>query len=677
MFNVVPFMTGMFEESMTIARENNAARVAQSDKDAENKKLSGTLIADLHAKEFLTGEDASALSKLNELSPAGLPRSDIYSFSNKIEDEEDKDVTVIAGQYKLPFTFDFSDYGKGTNTMMEFNRYLRDNRGAVLSEIESNPSFKNSLTDEVNNAYRNYNLLFYKNNSYDKNGLFIGDSYHDYNENFIEFGDFAKTLGIIPKSKYNVAQVYEPDASENADEMKFYIPMERIEGSEGGVRGFHAPVSEFTKQGSSVEAITALGNIYGMEVRDVFVNVDTMTYGQDKNKTDMSLLNDPDKLNALINGSKLANVQAEEFINLEGAIGPQKLNAIMGVINAIGKGSEKLDYSDEDIGAIQRALFTLIPPSEFAVYQDSLPTVAKSMTGREVAQTRGHKPAEFFEQDQANQESLTMLYSLRDKTAIAGAEGLTAFGIQLFAGFASQITQLGSVFTGDNTDGKFDLFQENLVDEDGTTANTLYEKAEEILGKRRLQTLNEIDALRLTLAAKMARAVDPSGRLSDQDFAIQLRRLGGEGVFVSTEAAINKINTIIDEFENRDKEFTDIRNLMTKTSINSEDLRFLDAIDLRKKIVNRRRTLRRQNRATQQTTKQTTANFGELLGSFQSEDGVSRPIRFNDKDGNYYLDNKQMTSDEIDNVFAYPDPNNPGNTMINPNFSFVDPDDDS
>ena len=677
MFNVVPFMTGMFQESMTIAREKNDARVAQRERDAENKKLSGTLIADLHTKGFLTGKNASALSELNELSVSGLPQSDIYSFSNKIEDEEDEDVTIIAGEYKLPFTFDFSDFGKGTNTMMQFNRYLRDNRGAVLSEIESNPSFKGALTDEVNNSYKNYNLLFYKHNSYDKNGLFVGDSYHDYTENFTEFGDFAKTLGIIPKSKYNVAPEYVADASEDADEMKFYIPMERIEGSEGGVRGFHAPISEFTKQGSSVEAITALGNIYGMGPRDVFVNVDTLTYGKDANKTDMTLLSDPDKLNALIDGSKLANVQAEEFINLEGAIGPQKLNAIMRVINSIGKGTERLDYSDEDIGAIQRALFTLIPPSEFAIYQDSLPTVAKSMTGREVAETRGHKPAEFFEQDQANQEALTMLYRLRDKTAIAGAEGLTAFGIKLFAGFASQITQLGSVFTGDNTNGTFDLFQENLVDEDGTTTNTLYEKAEEILGKRRLQTLNQIDALRLTLAAKMARAVDPSGRLSDQDFAIQLRRLGGDGIFVSTDAAVNKISMIIDEFENRDKEFTDIRNLMTKSSITSEDLRFLDAIDLRKKIINRRRVLRRQNRATQQATAQTKANFGQLLGSFTDKDGVSRPVYFDDKDDKYYLDNKEMTSDEIDNIFAYPDQNNPGNTMINPNFSFVDPDDDS
>ena len=48
--------------------------------------------------------------------------------------------------------------------------------------------------------------------------------------------------------------------------------------------------------------------------------------------------------------------------------------------------------------------------------------------------------------------------------------------------------------------------------------------------------------------------------------------------------------------------------------------------------------------------------------------------------GQEFLDIKIKTptlNDEIDNIFAYPDQNNPGNTMINPNFSFVDPDDDS
>ena len=50
--------------------------------------------------------------------------------------------------------------------------------------------------------------------------------------------------------------------------------------------------------------------------------------------------------------------------------------------------------------------------------------------------------------------------------------------------------------------------------------------AEKVLGLSRIEQLSKMDALKLTLAAKMARAVDPSGRLSNQDFEIQLQRLG-------------------------------------------------------------------------------------------------------------------------------------------------------
>ena len=59
-----------------------------------------------------------------------------------------------------------------------------------------------------------------------------------------------------------------------------------------------------------------------------------------------------------------------------------------------------------------------------------------------------------------------------------------------------------------------------------------------------------IDALKLSVAADMARAIDPNGRLSNQDFSIQLSRLGG-GAFSSKEQTMAKLMLVRDEF--RDK----------------------------------------------------------------------------------------------------------------------------
>mgnify|MGYP003131625202 CR=1 FL=1 len=58
----------------------------------------------------------------------------------------------------------------------------------------------------------------------------------------------------------------------------------------------------------------------------------------------------------------------------------------------------------------------------------------------------------------------------------------------------------------------------------------------------------QIEATRISLAFQMARAADPSGRLSNQDIDLQLRRLGG-AAFASPEFAIRQIQTVLDDFE--------------------------------------------------------------------------------------------------------------------------------
>ena len=63
-----------------------------------------------------------------------------------------------------------------------------------------------------------------------------------------------------------------------------------------------------------------------------------------------------------------------------------------------------------------------------------------------------------------------------------------------------------------------------------------------------LAAISEAEAIRLTLAAKMARAVDPSGRLSNQDFEIQLRRLG-EYTFSTPESINAALLVVKKEFE--------------------------------------------------------------------------------------------------------------------------------
>ena len=64
-------------------------------------------------------------------------------------------------------------------------------------------------------------------------------------------------------------------------------------------------------------------------------------------------------------------------------------------------------------------------------------------------------------------------------------------------------------------------------------------------------TFAELMSLRIGLAFKMARAADPSGRLSDQDVRQQLERLGGD--FNNVPQILRKIGIVAKEFEQRYK----------------------------------------------------------------------------------------------------------------------------
>ena len=62
-----------------------------------------------------------------------------------------------------------------------------------------------------------------------------------------------------------------------------------------------------------------------------------------------------------------------------------------------------------------------------------------------------------------------------------------------------------------------------------------------------LANITEADALKITLAARMARALDPSGRLSNQDFEVQLQRLGNS-MLGSPETVARNLQRLAKEF---------------------------------------------------------------------------------------------------------------------------------
>ena len=123
-------------------------------------------------------------------------------------------------------------------------------------------------------------------------------------------------------------------------------------------------------------------------------------------------------------------------------------------------------------------------------------------------------------------------------------------------GFARQIQNLGIRIFGQG--GQIDqVFGKDMQTElgskfkEGTTVKSLEERAKALgfFSEERGSAAAKAEAAQVALAIAMARAADPAGRLSNQDFEVQLARLGAAGIVGSTmPQVVQKLRDISIEF---------------------------------------------------------------------------------------------------------------------------------
>ena len=98
--------------------------------------------------------------------------------------------------------------------------------------------------------------------------------------------------------------------------------------------------------------------------------------------------------------------------------------------------------------------------------------------------------------------------------------------------------------------------------------------------------VGRLQAMRITLAFMMARAADPSGRLSNQDIEQQFVKLGGN--FTTEEGALAGIKIAIDEFEDKAKVNRNIFNFVRDRRLDRGELyQLIDAAFVINNINNR------------------------------------------------------------------------------------------
>tara|TARA_E500000318_G_scaffold49089_1_gene46159 strand:- start:6788 stop:8821 length:2034 start_codon:yes stop_codon:yes gene_type:complete len=585
--NMAAFATGVFEQSMDNARERKAAEIAQAELDAENKKelakAGSELIFNLFGDEKITGEQASTLTQLNK---QGYDITSAAYSMVKVMDDVENTSKFGTGQNEIVLPFGMIDIGNDEDLftgLTKMEGHLAENYDSVVSLAKNNEQFKSYLSS----IWNRQNEVYFKDNSgKDEGGKTTEAAYYDWEKASPFMNRALQDLSILPKTEFKSVPKGDPMFGDIIEDGQVFIPDKNAAPNEQTITGTFIDVRQIQEEyGVNSEQLNNLSVYHGMTegIAQVVVNGDYITYGDDPDMTAQGFLDDDSKIEAIAAGSLLLDSGGKNVFLLAGGANLTTLDNVSQVLTRVGKGNSRFNFADEDIGAMTRAVFTITKPDPVNVGKP--PTATTGINGNAYMKKQGVNVGEFIEQDTAGQESVRMLRELYSLQETYVATGLTRTIEQFSFGLVGQAKQLKQVFFGG--DPTMAEFTQNLTDD--TTLLDLTDTAVKYLGINRNQQLNRIDALKLTLAAKMARAVDPSGRLSNQDFEIQLQRLGQTGIFTTQEGSLEKLKVVLEEFEARDKNNAMLRSIINKDEITVEDRRFIKAYNFVKTTIDHRR----------------------------------------------------------------------------------------
>ena len=211
-------------------------------------------------------------------------------------------------------------------------------------------------------------------------------------------------------------------------------------------------------------------------------------------------------------------------------------------------------------------------------------------------------PEDYFARNKLSKEKIMEQYEASN-TAIAQLEQLNALlsDEETPVGLKAKLQQVGFGVFGEG--GQVEqLFGNFALDtEEGTTPESLKQTAIDagFLSVDTATKLSTIDALKLSLAAQMARAVDPSGRLSNQDFEIQLQRLGQTGLFTAKPQAKASLAQVISDFKRTQRRLVLLNEVASAEEFGLREARILKADRIARNSLNAAYVAKSSARGTQ------------------------------------------------------------------------------
>ena len=308
-------------------------------------------------------------------------------------------------------------------------------------------------------------------------------------------------------------------------------------------------------------------------------------------------------------------------------------------------GSEQLrtnfvNYIEEEFGGDMRAAVTAYAPL-IMIKEDKDAAKRSYMRKRQVELAN---PEDYFTRNKLNKSQIMLQYEASTNTLLK-LQQLSGLLDQeeTPTGLKAKVQSLGFGIFGEG--GQIDQFfgseqDSNGAYEQGTNAETLKRVAMDIgfLSPETAANLSVMDSLKLSLAAEMARAVDPSGRLSNQDFEIQLRRLGDVGWFSGKVTAQASLQTVTEDFERSRRRLEVLNEVALAPEFTRREARILRADQLIRSAQDANYNIKFQagSQTGSQTGQQEQAPAVTTTPSrMTTPDGGAT---FRGSDGRYYLD---------------------------------------
>ena len=508
---------------------------------------------------------------------------------------QDIDNTTPFG--KVPLPFKVSDDEKGFQNLLQLNR--------VLANPETREDYLKKFKDDPNGAVA---LVKFIESEMARRGqyIYLNKSGRDEVTNSITspaFANFAEYPSVISFANELRDQLGQPSLSPDDAVVQAAISSPGIdgkvsnsevvvivEGQEGNFAGGKVDVGS-----ENAQVLDELANMHGFNSRHAYV----------KNAGTMNIADSPAAaINVMETQSiPLYKAGALQILEAKGA-----LPGVVEEVSSILKDVSPTDNTREQVNALVPLI--PVPKSRTAAYGIE----GRMPTGEEVLKARTIKAADIVQKNtyaSNASDSISEILNNYDageqkiKTGFAGA--VQSASLKVF-GEGGQINQMFGGFDAE-TDFK-----------EGTNSETLSKIVSETLGKGLEDRLGANEVLMVSLAYQMARAVDNNGRLSNDDFRIQMNQLKGDGFFDNRDITMAKLNRLKKKFDALETDTEYYAKLAKSQSVTRQQIAELDAYTIVEGV---RKYNRRQQFASEAGPAPQRLVYEEMKDSLFPAEGVT------------------------------------------------------